>query len=45
MTNEFQVFSFLQEMTYFGNFNLTPYAVMPAQSPDGKLIMFFGSIP
>jgi hypothetical protein len=45
MTNEFQVFLFLQEMTYFGNFNLAPYAVTPAQSPDGKLFMFFGTIP
>jgi hypothetical protein len=45
MTNEFQVFSFLQEMAYFGNFNLAPYAVTPAQSPDGKLFMFFGTIP
>jgi hypothetical protein len=32
-------------MAYFENFNLAPYAVMPAQSPDGKLFMFFGSIP
>jgi hypothetical protein len=32
-------------MTYFGNFNLPPYVVTPAQSPDGKLFMFFGSIP
>jgi hypothetical protein len=32
-------------MAYFGNFNLAPYAVTPAQSPDGKLFMFFGSIP
>jgi hypothetical protein len=45
MTNDFQVFSFLQEMAYFGNFNLAPYAVTPAQSPDGKLFMFFGTIP
>jgi hypothetical protein len=45
MTNEFQVFSFLQEMAYFGNFNLAPYAVTPAQGPDGKLFMFFGTIP
>jgi hypothetical protein len=32
-------------MTYFGNFNLAPYAVTPAQSPDGKLFMLFGTIP
>jgi hypothetical protein len=32
-------------MAYFGNFNLAPYAVTPAQSPDGKLFMFFGTIP
>jgi hypothetical protein len=32
-------------MTYFGNFNLAPYAVTPAQGPDGKLFMFFGTIP
>jgi hypothetical protein len=32
-------------MGYFGNFNLAPYVVTPAQSPDGKLFMFFGSIP
>jgi hypothetical protein len=32
-------------MTYFGNFNIAPYAVTPAQSPDGKLFMFFGTIP
>jgi hypothetical protein len=32
-------------MAYFGNFNLAPYAVTPAQGPDGKLFMFFGSIP
>jgi hypothetical protein len=32
-------------MTYFENFNLAPYAVTPAQSPDGKLFMFFGTIP
>jgi hypothetical protein len=31
-------------MAYFGNFNLAPYAVTPAQGPDGKLFMFFGSI-
>jgi hypothetical protein len=31
-------------MTYFGNFNLAPYAVTPAQGPDGKLFMFFRSI-
>jgi hypothetical protein len=45
MTNDFQVFSFLQEMTYFGNFNLAPYTVTPVQSPEGKLFMFFGTIP
>jgi hypothetical protein len=44
MTNEFQVF-FLQEMAYFGNFNLPTYAVTPAQGPGDKLFMFFGSIP
>jgi hypothetical protein len=32
-------------MAYFGNFNLAPYAVTPAQSLDGKLFMFFGTIP
>jgi hypothetical protein len=32
-------------MTFFGNFNLTPYTVTPAQGPDDKLFMFFGSIP
>jgi hypothetical protein len=32
-------------MAYFGNFNLAPYAVTPAHSPDGKLFMFFGTIP
>jgi hypothetical protein len=32
-------------MAYFRNFNLAPYAVTPAQSPDGKLFIFFGSIP
>jgi hypothetical protein len=32
-------------MTFFGNFNLAPYVVAPAQGPDGKLFMFFGSIP
>jgi hypothetical protein len=32
-------------MTYFENFNLAPYAVTPAQGPDGKLFMFFGTIP
>jgi hypothetical protein len=32
-------------MAYFGNFNLAPYAVTPAQSSDGKLFMFFGTIP
>jgi hypothetical protein len=32
-------------MAYFENFNLAPYAVTPAQSPDGKLFMFFGTIP
>jgi hypothetical protein len=26
-------------------FNLAPYAVTLARSPDGKLFMFFGSIP
>jgi hypothetical protein len=31
-------------MTFFGNFNLAPYAVTPAQGPDGKLFMFFWSI-
>jgi hypothetical protein len=31
-------------MAYFGNFNLASYAVTPAQSPDGKLFMFFGTI-
>jgi hypothetical protein len=41
----FEYFSFLQEIAYFGNFNLAPYAVTPAQGPDGKLFMFFGSIP
>jgi hypothetical protein len=45
MTNDFQVFLFLQEMAYFGNFNLAPYTVTPAQSPEGKLFMFFGTIP
>jgi hypothetical protein len=45
MTNDFQVFSLLQEMTFFENFNLAPYAITPAQGPDGKLVMFFGSIP
>jgi hypothetical protein len=32
-------------MTYFGNFNLAPYAVTPAQGQEGKLFMFFGTIP
>jgi hypothetical protein len=32
-------------MTYFGNFNLAPYAVTPTQGPEGKLFMFFGTIP
>jgi hypothetical protein len=32
-------------MAYFGNFNLAPYAVTPAQGPDDKLFMFFGTIP
>jgi hypothetical protein len=32
-------------MTFFGNFNLAPYAVTPAQGLDGKLFMLFGSIP
>jgi hypothetical protein len=32
-------------MTYFENFNLAPYAVTPAQGPNGKLLMFFGTIP
>jgi hypothetical protein len=32
-------------MTFFGNLNLVPYTVTPAQSPDGKLFMFFRSIP
>jgi hypothetical protein len=32
-------------MTFFGNFNLIPYVVTPTQGPDGKLHMFFGSIP
>jgi hypothetical protein len=35
----------LQELTYFGNFHLAPYTVTPAQGPDDKLFMFFGSIP
>jgi hypothetical protein len=34
----------LQEMIYFGNYNLAPYTVTPAQSPDGKFFIFFGSI-
>jgi hypothetical protein len=32
-------------MTYFGNFNLAPYAVTPAEGLEGKLFMFFGTIP
>jgi hypothetical protein len=32
-------------MTYFENFNLAPYTVTPAQSSEGKLFMFFGTIP
>jgi hypothetical protein len=32
-------------MSFFRNFNLAPYTVTPAQGPDGKLFMFFGSIP
>jgi hypothetical protein len=32
-------------MTFFENFNLAPYAVTPARSPDGKLFMFFWAIP
>jgi hypothetical protein len=32
-------------MIFFGNFNLAPYVVTPAQGPDGKLFIFFGSIP
>jgi hypothetical protein len=31
-------------MTFFGNFNLAPYAVTTVQGPGGKLFMFFGSI-
>jgi hypothetical protein len=32
-------------MTFFGNLNLAPYTVMPTQDSDGKLCIFFGSIP
>ena len=32
-------------MAFFGNFNLAPYTVTPAKSPEGKLFMFFGTIP
>jgi hypothetical protein len=45
MTNEFLNIFFLQEMTYFRNFNVAPYAVTPAQGPNGKLFMFFETIP
>jgi hypothetical protein len=45
MTDDFRVFFFLQEMAYFGNFNLAPYAITPAQSSEGKLLMFFETIP
>jgi hypothetical protein len=45
MTNEVQVSSFFQEMTFFGNFNHAHYTVTPAQGIDDKLFMFSGSIP
>jgi hypothetical protein len=32
-------------MAFFGNLNLALYTITPAQSPDDKLFMFFGSIP
>jgi hypothetical protein len=45
MTNEVQVSSFLQEMTFFGDMNLAPYTIIPTQGLDGRFFMFFGTIP
>jgi hypothetical protein len=45
ITNEIQVFCFARKMTFFSNLNLASYTVTPAQGSDGKLFIFFRTIP
>jgi hypothetical protein len=42
---KFKCFTLVGTMAFFGNLNLAPFTVTPAQSSDGKFFMFFGTIP